>query len=95
MWEVWCKQASENRKEMQGVQGRVPLENNEVVKGILKEAFTPWKGRSHSRSLPSFPFFLFVFFFSPKFMPFPRAPASWAQEEGESEREVLLLKTYS
>lgn len=43
----------------------------------------------------SFPLYFFCSLFIFQIRAFPEAPASWAQEEGESKREVLLLKTYS
>lgn len=84
------------RRKCRAIQGQVPFENNEVMNSILKS--------SHASVIAGittddylvffFPFLLLLFIFS-QIHAFPKAPASWAQEEGESECEVLLLKTYS
>lgn len=95
---MWCEQASGNKKEMKDVQGQVPLENNKAMNSILDESFHA----SEMAGIITGHYLVFFFSFSswflshpPQICAFPQAPASWAQEEGESEREVLLLKTYS
>lgn len=75
---------------------QVPSENSAEMNGILDSfhaGVTTEITTDHSLAC-FFPFLLWLFIF-PQIHAFPKAPASQARGEGESEPEVLLLKTYS
>lgn len=84
-------------KEMQDVQGQVPLENNEAMNSILDESFhaSEMAGIITGHYLV---FFFFVFFFllspphTPKFVPFHRLLQAEHKRRGKVNVKYYYLK---